>query len=177
VTGIKRHIGSLCTIALVAACTQAPGIGGGAGFTPDATPDRPLRPEGAPEGSCWHLETTPAVIETATRQIIVQPAEQDSEGRVIRPAIWRTERAPRIVEERQERWIETPCPEVVTQDFVMSLQRALAARGYYRGVASGVLDRATRRAIHAFQAERGLDSTVLSLKSAQLLGLAVIELG
>lgn len=136
----------------------------------------PERPDGAPEDSCWHRDVSPAVIETETRQVIVQPAQLDSDGRVIAPAVWRTERAPRIVRERQEQWIETPCPDMLTPDFVRSLQRALAARGYYRGTPSGEMDRATARAIARYQSDRGTDSDVLSLASARALGLVVIDL-
>jgi len=170
---IARNTSMLCAIALISACvpegtevTRAPGL----------EETAPLRPDGAPEGSCWHRNVSPAVIETETRQVIVQPAQLDSDGRVMAPAVWRTDRAPRIVKERQEQWVETPCPDVITQEFLESLQRALAARGYFRGSPTGVLDRATARAVRKFQSERGLDSATLSLANARALGLVVIDL-
>ncbi|MGV6812381.1 MAG: peptidoglycan-binding domain-containing protein [Brevirhabdus sp.] len=171
---ILRKTTMLCAVALAAGCAPE---AGDVARAPGLESDVPLRPEGAAEGTCWHRDVTPAVIETQTRHVIVQPAQMDSEGRVISPAVWRTERAPRIVQERREQWIETPCPAIVTGEFVMSLQRALAARGVYRGTPNGTLDRSTKRAIRAFQAARGLDSAVLSLDSARALGLVVVDLG
>jgi len=171
---ILRKTTMLCAVALIGACAPQ---GSDVARAPGMEDTAPLRPDGAPEGTCWHRDVIPAVIETQTRQIIVQPAQMDSAGRVISPAIWRTERAPRIVRERSEQWIETPCPALITQEFIESLQRALAARGYYRASASGALDRATRRAIRAYQkSEHGLDSAALSLKSARQLGLVVVTL-
>jgi len=60
---------------------------------------------------------------------------------------------------------------VLTPDFVASLQRALAARGIYAGVVNGQMDAPTRRAIRRYQKPKGPDSDVLSLATAQELGL------
>lgn len=68
-------------------------------------------------------------------------------------------------------WFPALCPAEMTPELVATLQRALAARGLYRGPATGRLDGATRTAIAAWQAPRGLDSTTLSTRAAQELGL------
>lgn len=165
-----------CAAVLAGACMQTSHSPVIASRAPGLEADAPQSPPGAREGTCWHRDVTPAVIETETRQVIVQPAQVDSTGRIISPAVWRTERAPRILHERTEKWIETPCPGQMGPGFTQSLQRALAARGHFRGQISGTLDRSTRRAIRTYQALHGLDSHVLSLASAQRLGLVVVDL-
>ncbi len=69
-----------------------------------------------------------------------------------------------------------PCPEHVTDRFISTLQRALAARGYYDGAATGRADNATRAAVQAFQRDNGFNSPILTLESAQRLGLVPIEI-
>jgi len=68
-----------------------------------------------------------------------------------------------------------PCPEQVSEDFIRTLQRALAARGYFSGEASGTPDQATRVAVQAFQRDNGFDSPILTLETAQRLGLVRVE--
>lgn len=132
-------------------------------------------PPNAQPGSCWARETTPATIETVTDQILLQPAEIGSDGSVRSPAVYKTEQRQRITRERQDLWFETLCAERLTPDFVSALQRALAARGVYRGPVTGALDARTDRAIRAWQKPQGLDSKVLSLAGARKLGLVVVR--
>jgi len=47
--------------------------------------------------------------------------------------------------------IEAICPNLMTDDFVASLQRALSLRGAYRGKVTGLMDDKTRRPISKFQ--------------------------
>ena len=99
-----------------------------------------------------------------------------ADGTVTAPAIYKTETVQRIVREREENWFETPCPEEMTKDFVASLQRALAVRGYYVWQVTGEMDPRTRAAIRRYQQPQGLDSGILSLAAAQQLGLVSVEL-
>lgn len=131
-------------------------------------------PPNAPEGSCWGRDTTPAKIETVTEQIMLQPAEISANGQVLSPAVFKTETHQQITRERSEVWFETPCPEDLTPQFIASVQRALSVRGYYSGRITGVLDRATLRAVRRYQAPQGLDSGVLSLAAARKLGLVAV---
>ncbi len=131
-------------------------------------------PPGAAPDTCWDKEVSPAVIETVTEQIILQPAEIMADGTVVQPAVYKTETRQAIVKERNETWFQIPCAEMQTPDFVASVQRALSARGYYRGPVSGELDRRTRNAIRAYQKPQGLDSGVLSLAAARQLGLVAL---
>lgn len=122
-------------------------------------------------GDCWASDISPAVIETVTEQEILTPEVRDDAGVVTQSATYRTTVRQRIVQERTEVWFRVPCPEDQDAEFVASLQRALKARGYFLLPLTGVQDAATSEAVRRFQAERGLDSPVLSLAAAQELGL------
>ncbi|MEM9437055.1 MAG: peptidoglycan-binding protein, partial [Pseudomonadota bacterium] len=102
-----------------------------------------LRMEGPPNaepGKCWGRDTTPAIFETVTEQIMLQPAEVASDGSVRRPPVYKTETRQAIIRERTDIWFETPCAADLTPDFVASLQRALQVRGLYAGGITGELD-------------------------------------
>ncbi|MEL6960438.1 MAG: peptidoglycan-binding domain-containing protein [Pseudomonadota bacterium] len=129
----------------------------------------------AETGTCFSRATTPAVIETVTEQILVQPATIRSDGSVETPAAFRTVTRQRIVRERREVEFETPCPDVLTPSFVASVQRALRARGYYRGAISGEMDGTTQSAIRAFQvAMDDIDTGTLTLRASRALGLVAV---
>jgi hypothetical protein len=132
-------------------------------------------PPGAAPGTCWGKDVTPAVIETVTEQVLVQPAEVRDDGTVLDPAIYKTETRQAIVQERRVTWFETPCASVQTPDFVASVQRALKVRGLYRGPVTGTMDARTRAAVRAYQKPEGLDSGILSLAAARRLGLVAVE--
>ncbi|QGX97690.1 peptidoglycan-binding protein [Roseovarius faecimaris] len=132
-------------------------------------------PSGATEGNCWARDSTPAVLETVTEQIIVEPELRDASGWVIRPAVYRTETRQEIVQERKDTVFQVPCPDEMTPELIASLQRALQARGLYRGPVSGVMDAPTRTAIRRYQKPLGLDSGILSLATARVLGLVALD--
>ena len=131
-------------------------------------------PSGATPGSCWGKHATPAIIETVTEQILLQPAEVTTDGRVLNPAIYKTETRQQIIRERRETWFETPCEREATPEFIASVQRALAARGLYNGPITGEMDSRTRAAVRAYQAPEGLDSGILSLAASRKLGLSAL---
>lgn len=128
-------------------------------------------PEGADPGKCYARDVSPAVVETVTEQVMVQPPQIAADGSVLYPGVYRTETRQAIVQERQELWFETPCERDLTPDFVASLQRALKARGLFAGPVNGRMTSRTRAAVRAFQAPRGLDSSIVSVKTARQLGL------
>ncbi len=142
---------------------------------PDLVRSVALAPPGAEPGTCWGREVSPATIETVTEQVMVQPAEVMDDGTVISPAIFRSETRQKIVKERRETWFQTPCEDVWTEEFTSSVQRALAARGFYHGAVTGVRDKRTLSAIRRFQSPQGLDSSILSLEAARSLGLVAVE--
>ena len=141
---------------------------------PDLVQRLDTAPPGAAPGQCWGKHVSPAVIETVTEQVVLQPAEILTDGSIAQPAIYKTETRQAIVKERQETWFETPCPAQLTPDFNASVQRALKARGKYTGLVNGLLDARTRAAIRAFQAPQGLDSGNLSMAAARKLGLVAV---
>ncbi|MFT6452097.1 MAG: putative lipoprotein YajG [Halocynthiibacter sp.] len=131
-------------------------------------------PPNAKPGACYARDITPAVIETVTEQIVATPAITAENGTITQGASYRTETHQRIVKERTDIWIETPCDEVQTIEFTATLQRALKARGFYKGKITAIPDPRTRRAIRAYQITQGLDSAVLSTESATKLGLIAV---
>jgi hypothetical protein len=76
----------------------------------------------------------------------------------------------------EETAFRVPCPEQMTPRFIETLQRALHARGHYTGPITGRADPATRAAVQDFQRAQGFDSPILTLETAQRLGLLPIEL-
>ena len=114
------------------------------------------------------------MIETETRTVQDQPELRDAAGKVTRPASYNSYARQRIVQDRREVYIRTPCYNQLTPDTILTLQRALKARGYYRQPLTGELDAATMAAIRQYQADHGLDTPVLSLKAALALGLGLV---
>lgn len=131
-------------------------------------------PPGAAPGSCWGKTVSPAVIERVRQQVQIKPAQINPDGTIANPPVYRTEDRQVIVTPRKDNWFETPCPDVMTPEFVSSLQRALEARGQYGGQITGVIDPSTQKAIAMVQKERGLNSPVLSLETARDLGLVAV---
>lgn len=167
---IRPVFRAILAVSLSAGCqTTLPGA-----VEPDIIHTRDEAPPGAAPGTCWGKDITPAVVETVTEQVIVQPAEILDDGTVLQAAVYKTETRQAIIQERKVTWFETPCREVMTPDFVASVQRALKARGLYRGPVTSQMDNRTRAAIRAFQKPEGLDSGILSLAAARKLGLVAV---
>jgi len=127
------------------------------------------------QGTCFARATTPAVIETVTEQVIVQPAATQDDGTVVSPATFRTNTHQRILRERREVEFETPCADVQTPQFLASIQRALLARGYYRGPITGQENPALTSALERFQTDQDdVQTGQLTLKTARTLGLVAL---
>ncbi len=169
-THLSQPLWSFALMLALTACTPAP--------LPLAAPEPTLAgeirltaPMPAP-GVCWARQTRPAVIETVTEHVQASAERRDPlSGTVTKPASYRTETRQRIVEARAEQWFRTPCPDALTPELIATLQRALKARGVYRGTVSGVMDSSTMAAVRAWQTPRGLNSAALSLRAARDLGL------
>lgn len=99
----------------------------------------------------------PRAPETVTKLDLVAP-----EG-----ACWKDERLP----DGSPRRYQVPCPEVVTAEFIASVQRALAARNLYQGPISGQQNEATAEAVRTYQATLGIWSSALSVEAGRKLGL------
>ena len=167
----------LCGLMLMTACTDSPPTRAGTAPAVDANIGPLERPPVVDPavGTCYARDTTPAVIETVTEQVMVQPAIVRSDGSVESPAAFRTVTRQAILRERREVEFETPCRDIMTPQFIASVQRALLARGYYRGSITGEVNSATSRAIGRFQTDQGDVATdVLTLRTARTLGLVAL---
>ena len=132
-------------------------------------------PPDTPEGACWQSDDTPAAFETVTEQVLVQPETLGADGKMTRPAVYATQSRQAEVGTRKTIWFQIPCPEVMTEDFTASMQRALKARGLFTAPLTGRIDKPTRAAILDYQSRHGLMSSHLTLATARHLGL--IEIG
>lgn len=128
-------------------------------------------PPPGPEGTCWANDLIPAAFETVTEQSLVAPEVRDASGAVVTPARYTSVSRVRVLNERRDIWFTAPCPADMTLTFVATLQRALKARGYYGMAVTGEMDAATNEAVRRYQADRGLDSPVLSLAATRQLGI------
>ncbi len=169
-----RPLFCVITLAALGACVSG-GPNLGAPGEPEVTRLNQTAPPGAEPGSCWGKEVTPAIIETVTHQVILQPAQVQADGTVLQPGIYKTETRQEIVRERKETWFQRPCDALMTPEFIASLQRALGARDLYRGKINGEMDNRTRASVRRFQKPQGLDSGILSLVAARKLGLVAVE--
>ncbi len=137
-------------------------------------PGPPPLPQAASDGTCRAREVVPAVYEQVMGEVQVVQAEIAEDGTVLRPPVYRRAPVPRLVRPRSEMTFEALCGHQMTPDFIASLQRALAARGYFAGNVTGALDGPTAAAVRKYQAERGLDSGQVSLATARELGLVAV---
>jgi hypothetical protein len=128
------------------------------------------RPAQAAEG-CWAEEGRAAQVETVEVEVVVEPAGLAPDGTLRAEPLTRIETRQREIAPAKAIWFEVPCPGAMNATRIATLQRALDARGLYDGEATGVVDTATKQAIRAWQAARGLDSATLSLAAARRLGV------
>jgi hypothetical protein len=163
-----RPLVPLIALALISGCNTP-------GTSADSQRPDPAAPVQSADGRCWASVVTPAVYEHVMGEIQVVQAEIAPDGTVIRPPIYRKGPVPRIVRPRGEIKFEAPCPDQMTPEFISSVQRALAARGYFSGEINGRISPATTAAVRKYQTERGLASGQLSLESARSLGLIAVD--
>lgn len=132
-------------------------------------------PEGAPKDSCWARDVAPAVIETKTAQVMVQPAILNDDGSLLAPAVYATETLQDIVTPRREYVFETLCAKDITPEFIASLQRALQVRSRYNGEISGEINPETEAALRLFQQDQEVETSLLTIETARALGLVAVE--
>lgn len=135
-----------------------------------------MKPPANMPGVCWGHIPGPQITEIVSDIVLATPAVTDEFGRETSPAIYRKVTRPQTFNEGDGRWFTRTCDTTMTPEFIMTLQRALQARGHYRGAITGEMDARTRRAIQTYQTPQGLDSAILSQSAAQQLGLIAVEL-
>jgi topoisomerase IA-like protein len=128
--------------------------------------------------ACRIRYTTPAIVETVTKQVLLEPESLGTDPQtgkviVISPAVYRTETEQKIVRARQEGWAEIICANEQSIIFIQSLQRALAARGHYGGAITGVIDKRTKRALRKAQKGAGVNTAEVTLDLAENYGLVL----
>lgn len=172
---MSRILATVAAAALLSGCALDPDRAGGPAGRVAPAADQGVILRGT-DGLCYGREVSPAVIETVTEQIMVQPAVLNSDGSVRSAAAFRTVTRQRILRERREVEFEAVCQEALTETFVASLQRALKARDAYGGPITGIRDTRTNRAVRAWQAANGgPGSPVLSMATARDLGLVALS--
>ncbi|PYF10209.1 putative peptidoglycan binding protein [Rhodobacter viridis] len=132
-----------------------------------------LKTRPGPEAKgCFTEERRPAVVETVTEHVLVDPETRDPKtGVVIAPATYRTTTQARIVSGGGRMWFASVCASQMTMARTAVLQRALWVRGLYDGPLDGQMSAATREAIRRYQTQRGLLSAELSLRAAREMGV------
>ena len=113
----------------------------------------------------------PAIYETVTEKKLIAPPKLSPSGRQIAPATYQNQTIYRVIRERAIRWFDTPCKDEINADLIASLQRALAARGYFNGKLTAIMDHDTKVALRRYQSENGLDSAILARQTTNTLGL------
>lgn len=191
-TGARRRALScalLAGIAGLAGCTHVARSGGAEDATrADFAEYSPIQPVALSpvrlstpvvalsDGRCQAREETPAIYEQVMGEVMVIQAQIAEDGTVIAPPVYRRAPVPKVVRERSEFIFDAVCGHQMTPEFISSLQRALAARGYFAGNVTGWIDAPTSAAILRYQTDRGLASEQLSLETARSLGLITVAL-
>lgn len=172
----RAHLAALSLAVLAAGCAPLPGPDVTKLINPTVITATEMSPPADMPGVCWGHIPGPQITEIVSDIIVATPAVIDEFGRETSPAIYRKVTRPKTFNEGDGRWFTRTCDAAMTPEFIMTLQRALKVRGYYRGPVTGEMDHRTRRAIQAYQTPKGLDSAILSQSAAQQLGLIAVEL-
>lgn len=127
-------------------------------------------------GRCFARTRGATRTEVISDLIEVEPEIKDRNGVIQRPAVFRTVTRPRTVAVGDGTPFQIVCPQILTPDFVSTLQRALIVRRAYAGPVNGRYDAATSAAVAAFQQARGIDSPLLAIAVARDLGIVAVPL-
>lgn len=121
--------------------------------------------------ACQAKVSKPAIYETVTEKIQIAPAKFSPTGRQIAPPTYQSQITQRVLRKRSAEWFDIPCADEVNAELIASLQRALAARGYFTGKLTAMMDHDTKAALRRYQAQNGLDTAVLARQTLLDLGL------
>ncbi len=126
-------------------------------------------------GRCYGHDVTPALTNVETSHTQLSDTLTGPNGEVIANPTYQTVTNQQILRERREVLFETVCPENMSVDFIASLQRALATRGYYQARITGQMDAHTESAVRLYQRQQtNIDSPLLAIQTARILGLVAL---
>lgn len=119
-----------------------------------------------------HVEdvVVPAVYEKRKVRAEVSPARTET---YTVPAVYHDVQKTRLVGKVDVVWREVICNRNARPQTVMAIQKALTAKGYYRGKIDGDLGPGTVSAMQKFQADQGLPQGQVSIEAVQMLGVSV----
>ncbi|SEN20647.1 Putative peptidoglycan binding domain-containing protein [Loktanella fryxellensis] len=125
-------------------------------------------------GRCFAMTAPQTQTNIVEDTVEVVPAQRAADGTVTQAAVLRRVSRPQTVAVGPGARFETLCPPAYTVAFVQTLQRALLIRRSYAGPITGQYDTATREAVAAFQRNRDIDSSLLSVDVARDLGITAV---
>ncbi|MGN6424657.1 MAG: peptidoglycan-binding protein [Asticcacaulis sp.] len=117
-------------------------------------------------------DVVPAVTEHRQVTEVVTPEHTESYEV---PAVYQDVQKQRVVGQPKAVWREVLCSKNATPKVIMSIQRALAARGYQPGAIDGHLGSQTASAMQKFQADQGLPQGQVSVEAVQALGIDLLH--
>ena len=125
-------------------------------------------------GRCYARTERPTETVVVEDLVEVVPEIRDRNGVVTSPAVFRSVTRPQIKSVGDGLRFETVCPQRLTAEVVLTLQRALIVRRAYDGPVNGLYDSGTRAAVQAVQRPAGIDSPLLSVDLARALGVVAV---
>ena len=159
--------------ALTFAACDAPSSGSKRS-TLDPIPTFSSRPD-TPNGACWHQLPGETVTETKEELVETRPAQFDAAGNEIAPAVFGKRQVETETALGNGAWFRKICTPTLSPEFISSLERALAARGYFKGRVTGTLSNRLKTAIQLYQSDAGLDTSVPSHAMGFRFGLLTDE--
>ncbi len=151
------------------------------------------RAAGRPTGDVFCMTATPPRYRTITKRVMVTPA---TTKKVVIPAVYKTVKVRKMIQPPQEKRISIPeeyqtitrrekvsdghmewrpvlCQVNMTSAKIREIQKALKAKGFYRGPIDGVVGSQTITAMRAFQKAKGLTSTrFFTIETITALGVS-----
>ena len=119
-------------------------------------------------GEILCLVEEPAVYKTIEKRVLIAP--ETPEYKVI-PAKYQTITRTKTIEPAKMEWRRILCETNVTPSVIMSIQKALNAKGYEAGPVDGRFGRKTLRAVEKYQRDNNLPVSGLSYDTIESLGV------
>jgi hypothetical protein len=112
----------------------------------------------------------PAVTKIVKVRTVVSPERTES---VTIPATYREVEKKTLISGGKVDWREILCQTNTTRETIVRVQAALAAKGYYKGKATGVFGRDSMSALVAFQRDNNLPQGELTMDTVHKLNISL----